>query len=296
MAITVDRFRALRALALLAGLAAAALAPAAARGIVVQSSTDESGTEPDVDRPARAEQFSSSLVVHEPTLADRHAEVTLNYAWSMGALHTGALSVALPFVERQLGWSLTIQVQDPAARGFELAVDSRLRGILGGVAEGPGFGSSSLPRLELGVYEMFAPTPRWLDRLAVSSTQVWASDDDTARAEVDAVGREIVGRYRGTQSFLFFLQPVVAVADAAAFMPGRDSQAWQQFGVATDWARLDFVNPGAGDPAAEDLGQFLRISVDYAAPPVPEPANWALTAGGVAVLLLRRRGLAKRAS
>jgi hypothetical protein len=98
---------------------------------------------------------------------------------------------------------------------------------------------------------------------------------------VDQVGSHNVGRYRGTQSFLFYLEPLATGVMAFASSPGSDVQAWLQFGREFGDPRLDFANEVPAGQTLDDLGYHLRINVDYTPLPVSEPSSWALLAAGL---------------
>lgn len=283
-----------RALALALALTAAVVAPAAARGIVVESASNNSDQRVDVDEEGWDHTFRSQLRLFEPTSSGGRADLALHYAWSMGLLSDPPPATPLVLLPHRLGWSLTVSVQDPADQGFRLSVESTLRGVVAASVEDQGYAISMVPDLEVWMYEMFATTPRRLDGLTLDGNRAGAEAGSTQRVELRDQGSQVVGRYRGTQSFLFYVQPPAAYGGAVSFVPSAPAYAWQQFGVATDSLRMAFVNPGPGEPPVGDLGQSFRISVDYmAAAPVPEPASLALMAAGVALLLMRRRGLTR---
>jgi hypothetical protein len=264
-----------RILALLL-LAAAGLA--AAQGIVVQDLRDDSSTEPDFDGPRLDLRFSSRVTTQAPTRVGDRAELQLRHVWSLGTVTDTVTSIQ--GFDRELGWSLTLQVHDPGQRGFELQVRSQQRGLLGAAVDTAGVASAELPGMDIWVYEMFAPTPRHLPGLSSrdARTQVINGVD---RLLVDQIGSATIGRYRGTHSFLFYLAPATANTTPQSFVAGSDAYAWLQFGRGTTEPQMAFMNPGPGAPPLDTLGQFLSFRVDYAASPVPEPASWALLAAGL---------------
>jgi PEP-CTERM motif len=277
--------------ALVSALLAATLSGTAlAQGIVLQQLSDNSDTTPDIDNPQHDVRFASRVVADAPTLVGDRAEIDLRYSWSFGVLSSSP--VPNP-VERQLGWTVTLKVEDPDERGFELSLNSRLRGVVGaGLTYAPvGFSSAALPALDIWMYEAFATTPQRLEGLETDAAQIGGAQD-VNRMVVDQSGRATAGRYRGTQSFLFYLQP--AETEILAYSGfSFPAYAWLQFGRGTTDPEMAFMNPGPGAPALDTLGQFVTFRVDYAALPVPEPSTWALLAAG---LLFTARAGRRRAA
>lgn len=282
--------RSVRAAAMTLWLTAGACGAGWAQGLVVQDLRDESSAEPDVDLPWLDVQFRSRVENGTPTYDGNRAEVVLRHSWSF-AMRSELAALSTPRIERDLGWSLTLQVLDPARRGYDLSVDHRLSGILGAGLEQTGLGTAAahLPGFEIWVFEAFAPQPRRLQGLSTPSADI-DSVDDVNRVYVEHSGRATVGRYEGTQSFLFFLQPSrAAVIESGSFLPTFEAYGWLQFGRPTSDLDLAFANPGAGAPPLDDLGQFVTFRVDYAAAPVPEPATAALLAAGLLFTLRHGR-------
>jgi PEP-CTERM motif len=264
---------------------------ASAQGIVVQDLRDTSSALPDIDGQNLDLRFSSRAAALPPTLEADRAGLQLRFSWSFGAL-TDTFPTPHEF-HRRLGWSVTLQVQDPLNRGFELRLDSELRGLVAADEDMIGIASATLPALDIWFYEAFAATPRRLGELG--SPEVHADAGmGLDRVLVDQAGRATVGRYRGTQSFLFYLEPAASAAlDVASFHANvAHAYAWLQFGRGTSESQMAFMNPLPSEPALDTLGQFINFRVDYAAAPVPEPTTWLLLAGGAGFMMLRRRRLA----
>ncbi len=277
-----------RAAALTLMLATGICGGAWAQGIVLQALEDNSSTEPDVGIPPLDVRFASRVETRAPTLVGDRAELTLRHTWAFVARSTSPAFGGQ--FERELGWAVTLQVQDPDRRGFELSVDHRLSGIIGAGRDLIGWASAQLPGYEIWFFESFAPQPRRLEALTTPAAHV---DDGggVERRHVEHAGRASAGRFEGTQSFLFFLQPTGAAISDVTPIAGNESYAWLQFGRGTNEPDLAFINPGPGSPPLEDLGQFVTFRVDYAAAPVPEPATAALLAAGLLFTLrhVRRR-------
>ncbi len=262
---------------------------AAAQGIELQSATDDSSDLADIDELRLDVRFASRLTVAPPTLVGDRAELALHHSWSFATLS----DLPIPFNDfhRRLGWSLILEVQDPLRRGFDLQVDQRLRGVLGAGVDAAGQANVGLPGMDIWVYEAFATVPRHLEGLSTERRELEASNG-IDRLIVDQGGRDRVGRYVGTQSFLFYMAPAATAMTAVqSFVPDANAYAWLQFGRGTVEPGMAFLNPGPGDPALDTLGQFVTFRVDYTPTPVPEPAAWALWAAGAlwTVTVARRR-------
>lgn len=275
-----------RAAALSLVLAAGAGGGAWAQGIVLQALDDNSGTEPDVDIPPLDIRFASRVESRPPTLVGDRAELTLRHTWSFVARASGPAYGGS--FERELGWALTLQVQDPDRRGFELSVDHRLSGIIGAGRDPLGWASTQMPGYELWFFESFATQPRRLEALTTPAASI-DQGGGVERRHVAHAGRASAGRFEGTQSFLFFLQPIGAAIAEVSPVPGYDSFAWLQFGRGTTEPALAFINPGPGAPPLDDLGHVVTFRVDYAVAPVPEPTTAALLAAGLLFTLRHGR-------
>jgi hypothetical protein len=261
-------------------LVAASFATAAtARGIVVDDLQDNSDSTPNYDSSSLKLQFDHRLQVQAPTLRGNRAELDLRYQWSFGALVDADL-LGLGRWLRDLGWSLTITVEDPDRRGFDLSVSNHLLGMIG--SGGTFFGGYAyMPPITFWMYEVFATTPTQLNGLNTGFAWVAGSDQQL----MDERGRHDVGRYRGTQSFLFYIGPVATDLRGVA----AESFAWMQFGRRNNDPDMAFMNSIPSDLAMDDLGLHLSLRVDYLPPAVPEPAAWLLLALGLPLLMARQR-------
>lgn len=279
--------RSVRAAAMTLWLTAGACGAGWAQGLVVQDLRDESSAATDISSDYFDQQFRSRVETNTPSFDGSRADVVLRHSWSF-ATRTAHLLSQDTF-GRELGWAVTLQVLDPDRRSFDLSVDHRLVGILGAGQDPIGIAAASLPGLEIWVYEAFATQPRRLPTLSTAGAEVDDGNDVNVTL-VERSGRASVGRYEGTQSFLFFLKPSgPAVTKTIAFAGGPDVYSWLQFGRPTSDLDLAFANPGAGAPQLHDLGQFVTFRVDYAAAPVPEPATAALLAAGLLFTLRQSR-------
>jgi hypothetical protein len=284
-----DRLRTLHhAVALLAAacLTCWAAADAQAQGITVLDRRNDSTPASLLDLANAASAFDSDLQVSRPTLSDHVAQLDLHFSWQAAAL-AGPLPSGLVNLFPALGWSLTLRVDDPLDQGYTLRVDGLLRGVLAASMDSAGTSNALLSRLDVEVFEPFATTPRLLPGVSTGDLGVDQFNAGDERREIRQRGSDTVGRYVGTRSFLFFVQPLTSVVSALTATPGNNGYAWQQFGQAAPNLRLSFANPQPGDPVIEDLGQFLRFSAEFNAAPVPEPGTWALLAAGLGVVVLR---------
>lgn len=280
-----------RATAFIASLGAAALgvllhASVLAQGLTVLDSRNGSSDAFLDLHPAHAYRFASALEV-SALAADAHTQgVELRLSWMMAALHEPN---GLPVIDLHptIGWTLTLRVEDPHEQGYRLDVDTRLRGLLGGSVHPVGTAELSVPALRYGYYEVFDTVPAPLPGAGSPAQDLSVVGNDLeGRRLVDAGGSADLGRYRGTRSFLFFLE----ATDLRLFTFGTNADvlAWQQFGQVTDVSRLAFANPDFSGLEGDSLGQFFRVSATFDAAPVPEPASWALLAGGGLLLMARR--------
>jgi hypothetical protein len=279
--------RSLRCLAL-ALLTAALATTALAQGMtLIEARNDSTADHTGTTIYGGETLFRSAVSVNTPTLVANVASIDLRLSWLAGNQpHFGPSTTPLPTTN--LGWSLVLRIEDPLEQGYSLDVGARLRGALGAQSDGLVLVvGNEVAGLRFGVWEAFASAPIELDGAALRGGRFEGlpPTNDPERVVIDQSGAAEVGRFRGTRSFLFYLEPAALQLDAVTY---DTAYAWQQFGQLAPTLEWSFANPGPGSDAS-DLGQFFRVSATFNAAPVPEPGSLALLAAGGVLLLLRQR-------
>lgn len=260
--------------------------------IVGVSVANTSGADSTTIQPGYVNEFRTQNSLGAVTTIGNTSSFTNHFQWMSAMLiPTGGfanINFAYP------SYDLTFTIDDPGNVGYTLNVESIVRGFVEAIyASGP---VSPFSRVDSNGTNLAA----YLDTgsgfvlhfpLRVTGGVATATAGNplvsTLVTSTDTVS---LGSYTGTRTFglRFAENPSPALSQVA--QNGVAGEAVGRFGVEPTLAQFVLADyPGLDGEAAAQHGHFLTVSAEFNSTGVPEPATWALMAGGLALAAGLRR-------
>ena len=260
--------------------------------IVGVSVTNTSGADTTTILPGYVSEFRTQNSLGAVTTIGNTSSFTNHFSWMSAMLIPtgGVANINFDYP----GYDLTFTINDPGNVGYTLNVESIVRGFVEAIfASGPASpfvavqsnGTNLAAYLDTGSgFALHFP-------LRVTGGQASATDSNpSARTLVTSTDTVSLGSFVGTRTFGLRFAENPSPALSQIVQNGVAGEAVGRFGMAPTLVQFVLADyPGLDGEAAAQHGHFLTVSAEFNSTGVPEPATWALVAGGLVLAAGFRR-------